>query len=201
MPNAAHAHRPTTSSIGRADQPERPDHVDRAHADHDHDRRRRPRPVEFRERGRDAHGAPPGGRHRSPRGDLRRLRAAARWVQRQFEAAGYDVTSQYLRAPAGNSWGIDVPAGPHLERGRDPAGVRPDRSPTGWSAPTSTPSRRRPAPRTTRRASRWCSRSPGWPRPQPPVGARPCSWPSAPRSRAATATTSTTSARRRWSSG
>ena len=36
---------------------------------------------------------------------------AAAWVQRQFEAVGYDVTRQYLRAPAGNSWGIDVPAG------------------------------------------------------------------------------------------
>ncbi|HSS67217.1 MAG TPA: M28 family peptidase [Nocardioidaceae bacterium] len=36
---------------------------------------------------------------------------AARWVQAEFEAAGYDVVRQPLRVPAGNSWGVDVPAG------------------------------------------------------------------------------------------
>jgi hypothetical protein len=39
-------------------------------------------------------------------------RRAARWVESRFESYGYDVRRQRLRVPAGNSWGIDVPAGP-----------------------------------------------------------------------------------------
>jgi Zn-dependent M28 family amino/carboxypeptidase len=35
---------------------------------------------------------------------------AARWVQGVFESYGYDVTRQPLHVPAGNSWGVDVPA-------------------------------------------------------------------------------------------
>jgi Zn-dependent M28 family amino/carboxypeptidase len=37
--------------------------------------------------------------------------AASDWVQQQFEKHGYDVRRQSFRVPAGNSWGIDVPAG------------------------------------------------------------------------------------------
>lgn len=36
---------------------------------------------------------------------------AADWVARRFERLGYDVRSQWFSAPAGNSWGIDVPGG------------------------------------------------------------------------------------------
>jgi aminopeptidase YwaD len=36
---------------------------------------------------------------------------AADWVQSEFDQLGYDVDRQTFRAPAGNSWGIDVPAG------------------------------------------------------------------------------------------
>jgi Zn-dependent M28 family amino/carboxypeptidase len=36
---------------------------------------------------------------------------AARWVQARFESYGYEVRRQRFRVPAGNSWGIDVPAG------------------------------------------------------------------------------------------
>jgi Zn-dependent M28 family amino/carboxypeptidase len=36
---------------------------------------------------------------------------AADWVTRQLGRYGYDVRSQYFQAPAGNSWGVDVPAG------------------------------------------------------------------------------------------
>lgn len=37
---------------------------------------------------------------------------AAEQVQREFERWGYQVRRQDFRAPAGNSWGIDVPGGP-----------------------------------------------------------------------------------------
>jgi Zn-dependent M28 family amino/carboxypeptidase len=38
-------------------------------------------------------------------------RAAARYVEGQLREWSYDVRRQHLRAPAGNSWGVDVPAG------------------------------------------------------------------------------------------
>jgi Zn-dependent M28 family amino/carboxypeptidase len=38
-------------------------------------------------------------------------RAAARYVEGQLRGWSYDVRRQHLRAPAGNSWGVDVPAG------------------------------------------------------------------------------------------
>ncbi len=38
-------------------------------------------------------------------------RRAADWVEREFTRHGYDVRRQQLRVPAGNSWGVDVPAG------------------------------------------------------------------------------------------
>ena len=74
-------------------------------------------------------------------------------------------------SPAGVSWGVPVPAGPLGERDRDPgrraaaAGL-----PRRW-APTSTPCRRRRAPRTTPAASACCSSWPGRPpRPDPAAG-------------------------------
>jgi Zn-dependent M28 family amino/carboxypeptidase len=36
---------------------------------------------------------------------------AARWVQRRFEALGYDVSRQTFPVPAGDSWGVPVAAG------------------------------------------------------------------------------------------
>jgi Zn-dependent M28 family amino/carboxypeptidase len=36
---------------------------------------------------------------------------AAEWVAGQFRDLGYEVRSQRFQVPAGNSWGIDVPAG------------------------------------------------------------------------------------------
>jgi hypothetical protein len=50
---------------------------------------------------------------------------AARWVQAQFESYGYDVTRQRFRAPAGNSWGIDVPAGSTWNVVATPPGFEP----------------------------------------------------------------------------
>lgn len=38
-------------------------------------------------------------------------RHAAAWVEKRFTASGYDVTRQPFDVPAGNSWGVDVPAG------------------------------------------------------------------------------------------
>jgi hypothetical protein len=51
-------------------------------------------------------------------------RRAARWVESRFEAYGYDVRRQRLRVPAGNSWGIDVPAGPTWNVVATPPGFR-----------------------------------------------------------------------------
>ena len=36
---------------------------------------------------------------------------AAAWVEERFDQLGYDVVRQEVDVPAGNSWGIDVPAG------------------------------------------------------------------------------------------
>ena len=36
---------------------------------------------------------------------------AARWVERRFEALGYDVSRQTFPVPAGDSWGVPVAAG------------------------------------------------------------------------------------------
>ena len=36
---------------------------------------------------------------------------AARWVERRFEALGYDVSRQSFPVPAGDSWGVPVEAG------------------------------------------------------------------------------------------
>jgi hypothetical protein len=47
---------------------------------------------------------------------------AADWVQAGFADLGYDVLRQRFRVPAGNSWGIDVPAGPTVNVVAEPAG-------------------------------------------------------------------------------
>ncbi len=39
------------------------------------------------------------------------FRRAARWVQRELESSGYDVTTQSYPVPAGDSWGVPVEAG------------------------------------------------------------------------------------------
>lgn len=39
------------------------------------------------------------------------FRRAAAWVERRFAALGYQVRRNPVHVPAGNSWGIDVPAG------------------------------------------------------------------------------------------
>ena len=114
-------------------------------------------------------------------------------------SSGWATTSRAQRvdAPAGVSWGVPSrPAARSTSSPPRPASTRPSR--TSSSARTSTPSRRRRAPRTTRQASACCWRSPR----QWPTGARGCrssSSPSAPRSRAARATTTTTTARGRTS--
>lgn len=41
----------------------------------------------------------------------RDYRRAARWVEWRLRAFGYDVSRDRVPVPAGNSWGVDVPAG------------------------------------------------------------------------------------------
>jgi hypothetical protein len=50
---------------------------------------------------------------------------AADWVEGQFAALGYDVHRQRFRVPAGNSWGVDVPAGTSVNVVADPPGLDP----------------------------------------------------------------------------
>lgn len=53
------------------------------------------------------------------------FRRAAGYVDRRFTAFGYDVARQPVPVPAGNSWGIDVPAGMSYNVIADPAGFDP----------------------------------------------------------------------------
>lgn len=69
------------------------------------------RPVEFRERAAMRTVAFLAGEVGPREATSAAYRRAARWVEARFEAAGYDVSRQVLRAPAGNSWGVDVLAG------------------------------------------------------------------------------------------
>jgi hypothetical protein len=52
---------------------------------------------------------------------------AADWVEGKFGELGYDVSRQRVLVPAGNSWGIDVPAGTSSNVVADPTGFRPTR--------------------------------------------------------------------------
>jgi len=53
------------------------------------------------------------------------FRRAARYVERRFTALGYDGARQPVPVPAGNSWGIDVPAGTSYNVIADPRGFDP----------------------------------------------------------------------------
>jgi len=53
------------------------------------------------------------------------FRRAARYVETRFARLGYDVDRQLVPVPAGNSWGIDVPAGTSYNVIADPAGFDP----------------------------------------------------------------------------
>ncbi len=50
------------------------------------------------------------------------FRRAARWVKHRFATLGYDVRRNPVPVPAGNSWGIDVPAGTTFNVVAVPAG-------------------------------------------------------------------------------
>ncbi len=50
------------------------------------------------------------------------FRRAAAWVERQFAALDYEVRRNPVLVPAGNSWGIDVPAGTTFNVVAVPAG-------------------------------------------------------------------------------
>jgi Zn-dependent M28 family amino/carboxypeptidase len=52
---------------------------------------------------------------------------AADWVEGKLGDLGYDVTRQRVPVPAGNSWGIDVPAGTSSNVVADPTGFQPAR--------------------------------------------------------------------------
>jgi hypothetical protein len=52
---------------------------------------------------------------------------AADWVEAGFDQLGYDVSRQRVPVPAGNSWGVDVPAGMSFNVVADPAGFDPTR--------------------------------------------------------------------------
>lgn len=54
-------------------------------------------------------------------------RRAADWVERRFERLGYTVTRQAVDAPAGNTWGVDVPRGNSPNVIADPPGFDPAR--------------------------------------------------------------------------
>jgi Zn-dependent M28 family amino/carboxypeptidase len=52
-------------------------------------------------------------------------RRAAHWVESELSDLGYDVQRQRVRVPAGNSWGVDVPAGVSTNVIGEPAGFDP----------------------------------------------------------------------------
>ncbi len=54
-------------------------------------------------------------------------RRAARWVERELTASGYDVRRHRFDVPAGNSWGVEVPAGRAVNLVATPAGFDPTR--------------------------------------------------------------------------
>jgi Iap family predicted aminopeptidase len=52
---------------------------------------------------------------------------SANWVQFRLDEYGYNVSRQRFRVPAGNSWGVDVPAGTSANVIADPIGFHPSR--------------------------------------------------------------------------
>lgn len=52
---------------------------------------------------------------------------AARWVRRELEGLGYDVAPQRFDVPAGESWGVPVPAGRSVNVVATPSGFEPSR--------------------------------------------------------------------------
>ncbi|EFQ82454.1 peptidase, M28 family [Aeromicrobium marinum DSM 15272] len=64
-----------------------------------------------------------GPRHATSEAYLR----AADWVADRFDRLGYTVSRQDVQAPAGNSWGVDVPAGTSVNVIADPPGFDPTR--------------------------------------------------------------------------
>jgi aminopeptidase YwaD len=58
-------------------------------------------------------------------GTSQAYRRAARWVQRQLEALGYDVRQQPFQVPGGTSWGVPVRAGPSTNVIAEPPGFDP----------------------------------------------------------------------------
>ena len=55
-------------------------------------------------------------------------REAAAWVERRFRTLGYDVERMDVAAPAGNTWGVGVPAGNSPNVIAQPAGLDPSRT-------------------------------------------------------------------------
>jgi hypothetical protein len=52
---------------------------------------------------------------------------SANWVEFRLNKYGYNVSRQRFKVPAGNSWGIDVPAGTSANVIADPLGFHPSR--------------------------------------------------------------------------
>lgn len=52
---------------------------------------------------------------------------AARWLERRFREAGYDVHAQWVAVPGGDSWGVPVSAGHSVNVVATPVGLRPGR--------------------------------------------------------------------------
>ena len=52
---------------------------------------------------------------------------AANWVEFRLAEFGYEVSRQRFQVPAGNSWGVDVPAGTSANVIADPVGFHPSR--------------------------------------------------------------------------
>lgn len=64
-----------------------------------------------------------GPRHATSRAYAR----AADWVESRFERLGYTISRQAVDAPAGNTWGVDVPRGNSPNVVADPPGFDPSR--------------------------------------------------------------------------
>jgi hypothetical protein len=52
---------------------------------------------------------------------------SANWVEFRLKEYGYNVSRQRFKVPAGNSWGVDVPAGTSANVIADPIGFHPTR--------------------------------------------------------------------------
>ena len=185
------ARRPRPSPVERRRPPSASSHLDPRPAA---DRPRPPpapvagRPRRRPHRHRDARRAAPRRRHRAAAGHVAGLPRGRGVGGRRARRSGWDVQQQSFPVPGGHLGGrADRGAarrgGPLGQRDRHPRRRRPRRAVARWSAPTSTPCRPRPAPRTTPPASARCSRSPRR-SPTSGPGCPSCSSRSARRSRA-----------------